>query len=249
MLTAVSKISTLQSKPTEDVEIAASRLLSYARKWPNASLVIKASDMILYAHSDASYLSEAQSRSRIGGFLYLGKLDHSNDFVNAAVDQLSSVLQVVVASAAEAEYAALFTVGQEAEPIRQTLADLGYPQPPTLITCDNQCAVGLALNNVKEKRTKAIDMRYHWIRDRINQGHFSVEWKPGISNLADFFTKAHPVHHHLMVRSIYVTDTSNNSSNSINSAKGKHALQRYLKFFAKNGHKIPTNNKSNERVC
>ena len=32
------------------------------------------------------------------------------------------------------------------------------------------------------------DMKYHWIRDRIKQGHFSVVWRKGADNLADFFT-------------------------------------------------------------
>jgi hypothetical protein len=39
-------------------------------------------------------------------------------------------------------------------------------------------------------------MRFHWIRDRVRQGHFTVEWRKGASNLADFFTKPLPVHVH-----------------------------------------------------
>jgi hypothetical protein len=230
MLTAVNKIASMQANATEDVEAAAQRLLSYAKKWPNASLLIKPSDMVLFAHSDASYLSEASSRSRIGGILYLGTKDDTN-FVNAAVEQFSTILDVVVASAAEAEYAAIFTVAHEAEPLRHTLTELGFPQPPTLITCDNQCAVGLALNTVKEKRTKAIDMRYHWIRDRIKQNHFLIEWQPGSTNLADFFTKAHPVHHHKDVRHFYVSDIQ--PSTSMNSARGRHSLFRFLKHMVR----------------
>ena len=37
-------------------------------------------------------------------------------------------------------------------------------------------------------------MRYHWIRDRVAQKEFVVYWHPGTDNLADFFTKALPVH-------------------------------------------------------
>ena len=102
----------------------------------------------------------------------------------------------VVASAAEAEYAALFMLAQEGEYLRRVLSDMGYPQAPNLILCDNQCAVGLATNSLKAKRTKSIDMRYHWIQDRVTQGHFQVVWRRGEHNLADFFTKALPVHTH-----------------------------------------------------
>ena len=229
MLTAINKIASYQSNPTENVELAVNRLLSYAKKWSNASLLIKASDMILQAHSDASYLSESASRSRIGGILYLG--NKTNDtFVNAAIDQFSTILNVIVSSAAEAEYAAVFTVGQEAEPIRVTLEELGYPQPATPITCDNQCAVGLSLDILKQKRSKAVDMRFHWIRDRVRQGHFTVNWQPGATNLADFFTKAHSVDHHKKVRSWYVHDPPNSSNSAIfiNFCKRRHQLYRDL---------------------
>ena len=229
MLTAINKIASQQASPTLNVELAANRLLSYAKKWPNASLLIKPSEMILHAHSDASYLSESSSRSRIGGFLFLGNQDNGS-FVNAAVEQFSTILSVVVSSAAEAEYAALYAVGKEAEPLRLTLQELGYPQPPTRITCDNQCAVGIALDTVKQKRSKAIDVRFHWIRDRVRQNHFLVEWKPGSTNLADFFTKAHSVKHHREVRHFYVKDPP--SQLTINSAKGMNKLHRILQQLA-----------------
>ena len=45
-------------------------------------------------------------------------------------------------SAAEAEYAPLFILAQEGECLQRILDNLGYPQAPTLILCDNQCAVG-----------------------------------------------------------------------------------------------------------
>ena len=47
-------------------------------------------------------------------------------------------------------------------------------------------------------------MRYHWLRDQIKLGNFTINWKPGAINLADFFTKAHPVNHHLAMRNVYL---------------------------------------------
>ena len=74
--------------------------------------------MTFKAHSDASYLS----RSRIGGVLFLDNPCQKNDFVNAAVDPFSNTnLNVVFASAVEAEFAAVFiTVTQETEPLQVT---------------------------------------------------------------------------------------------------------------------------------
>jgi hypothetical protein len=225
MLTAINKLASMQSQPTEAVEQAAHRFLSYAKTWPNASLLIRPSDMLLRAHSDASYLSESNARSRIGGILFLGNKDDPT-FHNAAIEQLSTIIDVRVSSAAEAEYAALFYVAKECEPIRETLKELGYPQPATLITCDNQCAVSIAYDTVKQKRSKAVDMRFHWIRDRIRQEHFKVEWQPGSTNLADYFTKAHSCKHHLAVRHLYVHDPG---PLHINNARSRHSIYKLLR--------------------
>ena len=109
---------------------------------------------------------------------------------------LSTIIPAVVASAAEAEYAALFMVARDAVDIRNILSDLGYPQPPTSLLCDNTCAVGLATNTVRQHRSKSVDMRFHWIRDRIQQNQFTVHLRKGALNLANFLTKILPVTAH-----------------------------------------------------
>jgi hypothetical protein len=109
-----------------------------------------------------------------------------------------------MASAAEAEVGGLFINGQTACPLRNTLQELGHAQPPTVIVTDNACAKGIADDTVKQKRSKAIDMRFYWIRDRVNQKQFTILWKRGADNLADYFTKHHPAAHHQRVRSRYL---------------------------------------------
>jgi hypothetical protein len=79
-----------------------------------------------------------------------------------------------------------------------------HPQETTTIKCDNLCAVGIANQEVKQKRSKAIDMRYHWTQDQVQQKKLHVEWAKGNTNLADYFTKAHPVHHYVSMRRTYV---------------------------------------------
>ena len=60
----------------------------------------------------------------------------------------------------------------------------------------NACAVGIATDTVTPKRTKCIDMQFHWIRDRARHNFYSVIWRKGSDNLADFFTKPLPVATH-----------------------------------------------------
>ena len=120
------------------------------------------------------------------------------------VDYMSMVIPTVCSSVAEAEYAALFLAGRTITNLRNILEDLGYPQKTTNIMCENSCAVGIVNATVKQKRSKAIDMRYHWIRDQVQQGKLTVTWAEGATNLADYFTKAHPVHHYVSMRRTYV---------------------------------------------
>jgi hypothetical protein len=203
MLTAINKIASRQSKPTSLIKKEVERFLQYANKWPDATMRIRASNMKLVCHSDGSYLSESEARSRAGGILFLGECA-DNEAPNAPVCFLSVIIKTVVTSATATEYAAAFIVGQAAISIINTLTDLGYPQTETEIFCDNLCAVGIANNSFNLKRTKTIDMRYHWIRDQVKLRVFKITWKAGILNLADFFTKAHPVKHNLEIRWKYV---------------------------------------------
>ena len=195
MLTIVNDIASQQAHPTTALDNAIDRLLAYAAAYPNNELVFSASDMIMYIQSDASYLSRLGVHSVAGGVYYLGNKDSPTE-VNGAIHTLSNAINVIVASAAEAEYAALFLNAQKGEWLRLILSEVGYPQAATLILCDNACAVGIANDSVKLKRSKSMDMRFHWIRDRIRQGHFTVQWRAGAHNLADFFTKILPVKLH-----------------------------------------------------
>jgi hypothetical protein len=115
---------------------------------------------------------------------------------NSPCHAISSLIPVVVSSVAEAEYAALFLAGREGVMLRNILHSLGYPQSATTIFCDNACAVGIATDTLTPRRTKSIDMNFHWIRDRVRQQQFHITWLKGANNLADFFTKPLPVHLH-----------------------------------------------------
>jgi hypothetical protein len=202
---ALSTLASALSKGTQKTMSALAQLLDYAATHPNDKIRFHKSDMILHIHSDASYLSEPEAKSRVGGFFFLSSKDDPNKkpLMNGATHIVCNLLKIVTASAAEAETAGLFYNGQEAEPIRVALEEMGWPQPPTPITTDNQTACGIANDTVKQRRSKAIDMRFYWIRDRIKQGHFRVHWRPGDENWADYFTKHHPAKHHIEMRPIF----------------------------------------------
>lgn len=218
MLVALGSLASAQTKGTEATAAATERLLNYAATHPDATIRYISSDMILHIHSDASYLSEPQARSRAGGFFFLSENtdvtspDSPVPKLNGPIHILSSILNNVMASATEAEVGALFHNAQDACMLRNTLEFIGHPQPPTPIQTDNSCAEGIINDTVKQKRSKAIDMRFYWLRDRAKQGQFAIHWKKGQDNLADYFTKHHPTSHHRNMQSTYLHNKTNHIS-------------------------------------
>ena len=207
MLAPLNKLASRQANPTEQLLREVHHFLQYAATWPSAELVFVPSDMRLAIWSDASYLSESDSRSRAGGHHSLTNAgDFSKAPLNGAVEALSTILPVVVAAASEAEVGAIFLNAQAAASTRATLLDLGYPQDATPIITDNTTAAGFANGSIRLKRSKAMDMRFNWVRDRTRHGEYAVTWAPGSANLADYFTKAHPAHVYRDRRSHYVRD-------------------------------------------
>jgi hypothetical protein len=204
MLVALSSLASAQSQGTEATAKAATQLLNYAATHPDAVVRFHASDMILHIDSGASYLSEPKARSRAGGFHYLS--DHPQPGVEPPINGpfhiVCNLMRNVLASATEAEVAALFHNAQDGAMFRTTLGEMGWPQPATPIKTDNAVAEGIINDKVKQRRSKAIDMRFYWVRDRVRQGQFRIHWKPGSANNVDYYTKHFSPAHHQAQRPI-----------------------------------------------
>ncbi len=80
-----------------------------------------------------------------------------------------------------------------------TLAELGHPQPKTVVHYMNATAVGIASNTVKSQCSQSMEMRYFLVCDKVPQDAYNVKWHPGQENLADYQSKHHPGAHHQAV--------------------------------------------------
>ena len=112
-----------------------------------------------------------------------------------------------MASAAESKTGAVFINCQEAVSLRETLIQMRHPQPATPVHVDNACAVGIINETFRQRKSKSMDMRFYWIRDRVKQNQFRIFWEKGSSNLADYFTKHHTPAHHRKMRSTYLINS------------------------------------------
>ena len=84
--------------------------------------------------------------------------------------------------------------------IRIILKELGHKQPPTPLQTDNAMADAIINGKLQLKQTKAMDMRFHWLRDRKCQQQFQIYWQRGKLNYIDYWTKHHPESHHRNMR-------------------------------------------------
>jgi hypothetical protein len=198
----LNEIATEQTKATGKTQAATTQLLDYLATHPDATSRYHASDMIIHIHSDALYLSVSNARSRLGGLFFCGDKSPQQDKLNGSILNVASIIKNVVASAAESEVGACFHNAQSGAPLRVTLTELGHIQPPTPLRTDSSTAFGILNETMKQKRSRSMDMRYHWLTDRVRQKQFDVYWRPGRENLADYHTKHHSAQHHKDMRGL-----------------------------------------------
>jgi hypothetical protein len=95
------------------------------------------------------------------------------DKLNGSILNVASVIKNVVASTAESEVGGCFHNAQSGSPLRVALTELGHTQPPIPLQTDNSTAFGILNETIKQKRSNAMDMRYHWLTDRVRDVRIS----------------------------------------------------------------------------
>jgi hypothetical protein len=145
--------------------VATNQLLDYLATYPDATIRYHASDMILHIHSNALYLSVSHAHSHLGGLFFCGDKPPKEDNFNVSILRVALVIE----KAAESEVGACFQNAQSGAPIRITVIELGPKQLVTPLRTDNSTAFGILNETIKQKRSKAMDMRYHWLTDRVRQ--------------------------------------------------------------------------------
>ena len=137
----------------------------------------------LFAAVDSDWAGDQYDRkSTAGGVIY---------FMGSPIDWFSRKEAVVALSSCEAEYIALCLLIRSVIHLRILLGELGYTQlEPTTVVIDSKSAHDLAKDAKFRKRSKHIDIQYHYVRECIEKGYIKLHWLKGTSNPADIFTKS-----------------------------------------------------------
>jgi hypothetical protein len=96
----------------------------------------------------------------------------------------------VTLSSTEAEYMALCEAAKLVAWGRQFLQELGFDQIlPTIIYEDNQSTIHMVNHGNDKGRTKHIDIRYHYIREKVADRSILIEYLPSLLMISDILTK------------------------------------------------------------
>lgn len=182
---AVSKLSQFLETPTNNHWSAAKRILRYLQG--TKSLGLNYNKMIdnkrqLEAYSDADFASCLDTRKSTSGVLLL--------LNNGPIIWSSRKQSVVATSTTVAEYIAAHDASIEVVWARGLLEDIGCKQGnPTLLYCDNMAAEHLITNPMIHKRTKNIDVKFHYVRKIVESEQMMVTHVASEMQRADLLTK------------------------------------------------------------
>ena len=127
--------------------------------------------MVIAGHSYASYLNFSKPCSRAGAHIVLSE-DTPVPTRNVPFLTVAQIIKFIMSSAAEADISCLFVCAKAMFQLRQTLIDMGWPQPKSPIQCDNYTSVGVDNDTIIKRKTKTTNMQYHWLRCREAQLQF-----------------------------------------------------------------------------
>jgi len=184
---AVSALSKFLSNPGVEHYQQLHHLLRYIRGTSHYSLTFGLSDQGLTGYSDSDFASDKDDSRSIGGYVYY--------LFGSPISWRSQKQSVVATSSTEAEYIALSNAAREQIHLSQLLHDFGLDPSlisPTILYGDNNGSRALTKNPQFHDRAKHIRVRYHFIRDLVNDGLIIIPYIPTHDMIADIFTKSLP---------------------------------------------------------
>ena len=142
-------------------------------------------DPIINWYSDSDYAGCTDTRKSTTGYVF---------FLHDSPISWCSTLQPIIAtSSTYAEYIAMASAAQESSFLTQITKDMGaHIAEPVIINADNLPSIFLAENHAYHKRSKHIDVKFHYIRECVSLKRIKLKYCPTKENTADIFTKQLP---------------------------------------------------------
>lgn len=181
----LSFLSRYQNCASEVLWTALKRVLRYIRGTLNVSLVYRrlSSAPTVEGYVDADWGGDQDDRKSTSGTLFI--------VLGCTVTWSSRKQHSVALSSTESEYMALSSAAAEACWLRGVLNDMGMlcSEEPVVLYEDNQAAIKVSKNAESSKRLKHVDIRYHFIKEKIEDKVIDVQYVATQNQVADGLTK------------------------------------------------------------
>jgi hypothetical protein len=179
---ACSHLSQYNSNFNQSHWLAAKRILRYLKGTIHYSLCfIKSKELNLTAFADADWANDTDRRSYTGFVVKLG----SN-----VINWESRKQRCIALSSTESEFISINDVCKDLCFIKNILSEILCVMPSITVFNDNQSAHKLLLaKEYSHKRTKHIDVRYHYVKDLICNNVITIKYLPTEQMIADVLTK------------------------------------------------------------
>lgn len=183
---SINILSRFQSKNNEELWKCLKHLLRYIKGSSNLKLTYRKCDykQLIIGYADSDWGSDEVDRKSTTGYLF-------KVFDNCTISWNTRKQYTVAVSSTEAEYMALFEAVREAVWLRSLLNSISIRISfPIVIYEDNNSCICIANNPANHKKSKHIDIKYHFIREQIANKIIKLEFISTGNQLADLFTKA-----------------------------------------------------------
>lgn len=180
---AVNLVSRYVSNPGTIHVNAVKRIIRYLICTRDKSIVYDCNSELV-GYSDSDFAGDLDSRKSNTGYIFLMN--------GGPVTWASRKQNTTALSTTESEYMAASDAAKEILWLKQFLLDIGEPQNYVTLYIDNQSAIKLIHNPVFHKRSKHIDVRYNFIREKVDEKIIIIKYVESLCQLADFLTKALP---------------------------------------------------------
>lgn len=178
---AVNFVSRYMERPTSVHVEAVKRIIKYLKGTLNFGLFYYSNTTFdVRCYSDADYAGCVETRRSTTGYC----ITMGGSILSWCSERQDSVSR----STTESEYIASSEAVRELVWLKRLLMELIGPFEPSLMM-DNASAVKLVKNPEQHKRTKHIEVRYHFIREKYYNKEFSIQEVSSHDQLADIFTK------------------------------------------------------------
>lgn len=184
LMFGVCLLSRFMSSPRVSHWLAAKRILRYLKGTTRLGIFYRSGEknMNLVGYTDSDYAGDLNDRRSTSGFAFL--------VAAGAVSWASKKQPVVALSTTEAEYIAAASCACQCVWLRRVLEKIGFEEKTeTVIKCDNSSAIQLSKHPVFHGKSKHIEVRFHYLRDLVNDGIVKLSYVPTEDQVADIFTK------------------------------------------------------------